>query len=763
MGDDGDSFAKIAKDVAALLYGEPNAALSSKTELRFGNKGSLSVDLQKGTFFDHSQNEGGGVLWAIKSVQGYDTPAAMSWLEEQGLIDPKEQRPTGQAKRQKPAQRGNDAPPPYADGDPGPQPDRDSGGAQSPQMRTVASWDYKDADGNLLFQVLRMEDGTISKDGKPAKTYRQRRPDASKPSGWDWSTKGMQMVPYRLPELLQAIKEKLVVYVVEGEKAADRLIAAGIPATTNARGAGKWTSDLNPYFAGARVVVMPDNDPQATFPDGRPKFHDNGQPILPGQDHARSVAWQISRHAKQVKYLELPDLPLKGDVVDWLDAGNDTDRLYDLTDAAPVFNAAAEFSSSFGAIPWADLDKPGMEHEWLIKGLVTRHEVAMIAGPSRSGKSFLVLDLAMAVARGLPWFGRKTRKGGVIYQAGEGARGLTNRLKAYRDQNNLELSDPIPFVLLPGRLNLYESEDHTEKFIAEVLHWRETFDVPLELIVIDTWAKATSGANENDGKDVSQILDRCARINRETGAAVMIVHHMNADGGKVRGHTSILGNLDSVILVRQLQDTHDGSGRQVREAKVDKNKDGPDGDSFKFVLRGVTIGQDEDGDDVTSCVVRQPDGAGTEQTQAERPNITGAEGVLLRAIEKAIRERGGPPPVAEGLPDGADSVVEWKAVSEAYDLLSFDHASTDGETEEEKTKRLQNRRKTLSRCGETLLKKAIIGKQGSWVWILNARRVRGYRSSFETIPGGPPPDRGAPPPEPDNLIPARDWSAEDLF
>lgn len=763
MGDDGDSFAKIAKDVAALLYGEPNAALSSKTELRFGNKGSMSVDLQKGTFFDHSENDGGGVLWAVKSVHGFDTPKAMSWLEEQGLIEAKDKRgATAQGTRQRSAPRGDDGPPPYADGDPGPQPDRDTGGAAAPQMQIVATWDYKDAQGNLVFQVLRMEDGTLTDEGKPAKTYRQRRPDPSKPSGWDWSTKGMQMVPYRLPELMQAIREKLVVYIVEGEKAADRLIAEGIPATTNARGAGKWTSDLNPYFEGAQVVVLPDNDPQAKHKDGRLKFHDNGEPVFVGQDHARAVASQLSRVAKQVKYLELPGLPPKGDIVDWLEAGNSVDRLYDLADAAQPFNAAAAFSSSFGAIPWADLDKPGMEHEWLIKNLVTRHEVAMIAGPSRSGKSFLVLDLAMAVARGLPWFGRKTRKGGVIYQAGEGARGLTNRLKAYRDQNNLELSDRIPFVLLPGRLNLYESEDHTEKFIAEVMHWRDTFDVPLELIVIDTWAKATSGANENDGKDVSQILDRCARINRETGAAVMIVHHMNADGGKVRGHTSILGNLDSVILVRQLQDMHDGSGRQIREAKVDKNKDGPDGDAFKFVLRGVTIGKDEDGDDVTSCVVLQPDGAATEQTQAERPNITNSEGVLLRAIEQAIRERGGPPPVAEGLPDGADSVVEWKAVSAVYDLLSFDQASPEGETDEDKAKRLQNRRKTLSRCGEALMRKGIIGKQGSWVWVLNARRVRGYRSGYASIPGGPPTD-DAPPPEPDNLIPARDWSAEDLY
>lgn len=720
-----DQFKQIAGEVAREFLGEPNKSLSSKTELRFGNKGSMSVDLEKGTFYDHSESEGGGVLWLVERETGKKGKDAVQELSNRGFdIE----------------DRG--APPPPADQGGGSR-GQDAG---KPRMRPVAEWDYRDADGNLLFQVVRLEDGTISGDGKPAKTYRQRRPDDSARDGWNWSTKGVQMVPYRLPELMAAIRAGETVFVVEGEKAADRLIAEGIPATTNARGAGKWQRELNQYFAGARLVVLPDNDPQATYQDGRPKFHENGDPVFVGLDHAHAVAGQLEDIAKEIKLLELPDLPLKGDVVEWLDAGNDIDRLYDLADAAPRYEAQP-FRSAFNALTWGAMDDPGPEHEWLVKNTITRRELSMVAGPSKSGKSFLVLDLALSIARGVDWFGRKTMRGGVIYQAGEGAMGIKKRIRAYREHTGLTTKDQLPFVLLPSRVDLYNSEDHTDALIAECLaHKKRDLKGSLELIVIDTWATATPGANENDGKDVSAVLERCARINRETGSAVLLVHHMNADGAKVRGHTSILANLENVLIVKQVDDHHDADGRQIREAKLDKNKDGEGGQSFRFVLKGVRIGTDEDGDAVTSCVVKQPDGTGSDAPAQERPNVTSAESVLLRAIEKAMQQSGSPPPYDAKLPSGADTVVEWKLVAAAYDSLSFDQIDEANETADERTKRLAARRQAMKRSGENLMKKGIIGRDHPYVW-LSGRRVKGYRPTGTSVPEGhnqPPPDHTEP-------------------
>lgn len=715
-----DQFAAIAGEVARDLLGEPNKRLSTRDELRYGTNGSLSVDVKKGTFFDHSEDAGGGVLWLVERETGRKGKEAVDWLREQGFdIE----------------DRG--APPPQGAGDYGGKP---SDGPAQARMKPVATWDYHTADGSLLFQVVRLESGEIGKDGKPVKSYRQRKPDDSKPGGWDWKTKGLKMVPYRLPEVRKAIEAGETVFVVEGEKAADRLWADGIPATTNPRGAGKWVNDLNDHLAGGSFVVIPDNDPQSKYQDGRLKFHDNGDPVLVGQDHAKEVAGQLLGVAKEVNYMELPGVPLKGDVVDWFEQGGDADALYNLVDNLPKYEPEP-YRSAFRALTWSSLDDPGPEHEWLVKNTITRNELAMIAGPSKSGKSFLVLDMALAIARGEDWFGRKTRRGGVIYQAGEGAMGIKKRLRAYRDHHDLSLKDDIPFVLLPARVDLYGSDDHTDKMISEVEHWKRTFDVPLELIVIDTWATATPGANENDGKDVSIVLERCSRINRETGAAVLLVHHMNADGGKVRGHTSILANLENVLIVKQVEDHHDGMNRQIREAVVDKNKDGEGGQSFRFVLRGVQIGIDEDGDPMTSCVVQQPDGAGSEVAPSKKPNITNSEAVLIRAVERAIEEAGGPPPMAANLPAGVEQVVDWKNVATAYDGLTFDDDGSETESDEAREKRLAARRKTLSRCGESLMRKGIISREKPWVW-LTGRKIKGYRNEghASTQNAAPPPD-----------------------
>jgi hypothetical protein len=117
-------------------------------------------------------------------------------------------------------------------------------------MKIVAEYDYVDADGRLLYQVVRLD----------PKDFRQRRPDPDGRGGWIWNLKGVQRVLNRLPELLKAVKNKEPVAVVEGEKDADNLASIGIVATTNAGGAGKWTKQYSEALAGTDVIVLADND-----------------------------------------------------------------------------------------------------------------------------------------------------------------------------------------------------------------------------------------------------------------------------------------------------------------------------------------------------------------------------------------------------------------------------------------------------------------------------------------------------------------------
>lgn len=171
----------------------------------------------------------------------------------------------------------------------------------------VATYDYRDADGTLLYQVVRYA----------SKDFRQRRPDGK--GGWIWDLDGVERSLYRLPELLAADPDQPV-FICEGEKDADNVAALGLVATTSSGGAGRWhlIKDLS-ALEGRQVVILPDSDP-------------GGQ----GLSHAEQVATSLQGIAASVKRLELPNLSANGgDVSDWLDMGNTAARLRELAADTP--------------------------------------------------------------------------------------------------------------------------------------------------------------------------------------------------------------------------------------------------------------------------------------------------------------------------------------------------------------------------------------------------------------------------------------------
>lgn len=186
---------------------------------------------------------------------------------------------------------------------------------QDEQRRIVATYDYRDASGVLLYQTVRYS----------PKDFRQRRPrrtNARTDHGedWDWSLGNVQRIPYGLPELLAADATSWV-HVVEGEKDADRLRALGLVATCNVGGAGKWRDEYGRYFIGRRVVILLDNDEA-------------------GRRHAEQVARALNDVAIEVRIVSLPGLPDKGDVSDWLAAGGTTEILAALVAATGTWENA---------------------------------------------------------------------------------------------------------------------------------------------------------------------------------------------------------------------------------------------------------------------------------------------------------------------------------------------------------------------------------------------------------------------------------------
>jgi hypothetical protein len=173
--------------------------------------------------------------------------------------------------------------------------------------RVVATYDYLDMDGKLVHQTVRFE----------PKSFAQRRPDPAKPGEWLWTLDGIEPVLYRLREW----KDQTYVLSIEGEKDCDNLVALGFPATTNPMGAANWRPSYNPYFKDKIVVIIPDNDDA-------------------GREHAQIVTAQVKGHAKEVRVVELPNLPPKGDVTDWIEAGGTKDQLTEMIRAAKPVDLA---------------------------------------------------------------------------------------------------------------------------------------------------------------------------------------------------------------------------------------------------------------------------------------------------------------------------------------------------------------------------------------------------------------------------------------
>ncbi|MBE1208131.1 AAA family ATPase [Aminobacter carboxidus] len=619
----------VALKILPEFIGDPNRALSSKTELRWGKNGSFSVDLVKNTWHDHEDQTGGGVLDLLRAFKGFEKPEAVEWLQEQGYLERRE-RPNGAADGTSPQ------------------------GKFAGFMDTwpVATFEYFDDRGRLAYEILKF--------AKTApRRYMQRRPHPSG-KGWIWALQeGLygkiksgdwfkakegkhyeteEQFPeaprwlYRRDEVLQAKAEGKPVILAEGEKDVETLRAWGFVATTNAGGAKYWQESFDEDLDGADVIICGDNDDSS-----------RQRTLLRGAG--------LKPRAKSVRVLDLAlhwkDCPPKADVTDWKDQhGGTAEKFAVLLKKAPHWTPVRP--REFGAYYHDEIDGPGLEYDYVIDGLLTARGRSVFGGPSGSGKSFFALHAAYCIGRGQEFFGHAVERGGVIYQAGEGGLGMKKRQKAYRKHFKVDDDEDIPLVVLPAKVDLFAREGDTDKLIATIKAIKITMSVPLRVVFIDTLATATIGADENSGKDMSVVLANIARIEHECGVHVCLVHHMNADGKKLRGHTSIHANVDTVVVITMDDNT------RIRTARLAKQKDDEDGLKIPFTLASVEVGENpKTSKPITSCVVltvSEKDALKKEQQQfgySVRPTEEALLIPMFRAIKKYGRfvaeEKDGPP------------------------------------------------------------------------------------------------------------------------
>jgi hypothetical protein len=243
-----------------------------------------------------------------------------------------------------------------------------------------------------------------------------------------------------------------------------------------------------------------------------------------------------------------------------------------------VFEPVHEFSSTT-ALPW------------IIKGVLPKAALGVVYGASGSGKSFAALDMAMAIARGAEWRGRRVRQSRVAYVAAEGADGFRKRVAAYSKHHGVDLAS-VPMTVLNGAPNLLEVKDAKDIVVGI------RASGGADLIIVDTFAQTTPGANENAGEDVGKALGHCKRIHEVTGALVLLIHHSGKDSSKgARGWSGLRAAADAEIEV-----VREGDARALR---LTKSKDGVDDLAWGFTLNVVQLGVDEDLDPITSCVVEE--------------------------------------------------------------------------------------------------------------------------------------------------------------
>ena len=296
---------------------------------------------------------------------------------------------------------------------------------------------------------------------------------------------------------------------------------------------------------------------------------------------------------------------------------------------------------------------------WMVLGVLPAIGLTALFGPSASGKSFLVLDLCAAVAGGSDeWFSCRVKSVPVVYLALEGEAGFSQRVTAWQLSHSRKLPSALHFIMQP--LDLRNDNDVTEISEAVV-----AAGAAGGLLVIDTLNRAASGADENSVVDMGEIIAAAKRLQSKLGGMVLLVHHSGKDVSRgLRGHSSLHAALDCAIEVSRADDR--------REWRIAKAKDGDDGETHPFRLQVVEVGADDDGEPVTSCVVKPDDQKAT--FRRVLPPKSGNMRVIWDALGELLRQAGDARPAGapDRLPFGRPTVTLNAAIEGTRERLDCD-------------------------------------------------------------------------------------------
>jgi len=400
---------------------------------------------------------------------------------------------------------------------------QEAGVSEKVTSKIVETYDYTNEAGKLIFQTTRHE----------PKDFRQRQPDGK--GGWIWNLQGVQLSPYNLPEVIKSD----TVFIVEGEKDVENLRKIGLVASCNPMGAGKWRPEYNEHFRGKNIIILPDNDKA-------------------GQEHASQVAKNLHGIASSIRIVELPGLPVKGDVSDWIQAGGIKASLEELTKNTLEYKLSetshvggGQLDSSIPA-PFAYLQKGSdlrqleIVIEWVIMNLLPKQSITILYGPGGIGKTWLSLILSQAIAAVDNFMGLAAVQMPVVYIDFENPYPvLIDRVKRIGIDDVLFWHNSNE-VLKPPRLDsdkweLYKTLPHGS------------------LLIFDT-LRASQSKDENDSQHMAFVMQRLKEL-RDLGFTILLLHHTPKGNDRTyKGSTAIIDLADHALSLHKVRKSNPEGG-----------------------------------------------------------------------------------------------------------------------------------------------------------------------------------------------------------
>ncbi len=329
----------------------------------------------------------------------------------------------------------------------------------------------------------------------------------------------------------------------------------------------------------------------------------------------------------------------------------------------------------------------------LVRGLIPRVGLTVVYGPPKSGKSFFAFDIAASVALGRECHGRRVEQGPAIYCYLEGQSAASARIEALRRRYMQAGHADAPFYLMPAAIDLVtEHQDLIEAIRSELGATRP------RVIVIDTLNRSFQGSESSD-QDMSSYIKALDAIRDALECAVIVVHHCGHEAAtRPRGHSSLIGAADAVIGVKK-----DSAGQFI--AKLEMMKDGSEGAVIAGRLETVDVGHDDDGYVITSCVV-VPIEAPAQKVSNKSPKLCRSDATALKALRRAIDEKGEPPPASDHIPHNAKVIPRdvWREYAFKSGISGSD---------EDRAKR-----KAFSSAFERLIAGGRVGYEEPFAWIV---------------------------------------------